>query len=72
MAGEDGWEVTVAVCAPKRWWWVFTVGRKVFAGTLHLNAQVNNETRKECVEIVVKSESYLEGEARSFFHKRAW
>jgi len=30
----------------------------------HSNAKVSNGTEKECVENVVKSESYLDGEAR--------
>ena len=36
-----------------------------------MRAQVSNGTEKECVESVVKSESYLEGEASSPLDRRA-
>ena len=37
----------------------------------HSDAQVSNGTEKECIESVVKSESYLEGEASSPLYRRA-
>ena len=37
---------------------------------LHSDAQVSNETEKECAVSVVKNESYLEGEASSPLYRR--
>jgi len=45
--------------------------RKVPTDMLASNPQVSNRTKKECVENVVKSVSYLEGEAKSPFYRRA-
>lgn len=39
--------------------------RRCLQASYHSNSQVNNETEKKCVESVVKSESYLESEAKS-------
>jgi hypothetical protein len=49
-----------------------TVAMSLCGGTKgacrHISTQVSNGTEKECVESVVKSESYLEGEAMSPRH----
>jgi len=40
-------------------WW----NERCLQARLHSDAQVSNWTEKDCVESVVESESYLEGEA---------
>lgn len=39
-------------------------GLHTHQASYHTNAQASNETEKNCVESVVKSESYLESEAK--------